>query len=59
MKIDLTEEEWEFLKCNWQHERSNSYRSYVRDMECDIKLELLNMYDDLLAKLGTEWVDHE
>jgi hypothetical protein len=55
MKIDLTKEEWEYLKCSWQHERSHAYRSYVRDKEFDIKLDLLNLYDDLLAKLGSEW----
>jgi hypothetical protein len=59
MKIDLTKDEWEYLLCGWQYERSNAYRNYVRDVGCDIKLDLLNMYDDLLAKLGNEWIENE
>ncbi len=59
MNIKLNKDEWEFLLCCWQHERSNSYKNYARDLECDIKLDLLNMYDDLLEKLGSEWKDDE
>lgn len=57
MNIKLTKEEWRFIRDWAVMSRPPAYRNYVADVSNNTKLDLLNMYDNILEKLGSEWVD--
>jgi hypothetical protein len=54
MKIDLTKEEWEFLKNEFENNKKYILNGLLeRDDEMFLLLNLI------LQKLGSEWVDGE
>ena len=55
MKIDLTKREWEFL-----HSGTLSWIQSFEGMPKDLpKPESLTFSEQLLAKLGSEWIDED
>ncbi len=55
MKIDLTKDEWEFLKLSGQ-EALQMYNSMKMPNYYENKIKIVN---SITEKLGSEWVDDE